>query len=315
MSKFFKPGSWYFIKSKRRRQTGGPDDQKYWKGFIPLFFKVESVLANGDVAEISDVHGNIKRGPQHRNCILIDAYMADFFKEFVPSGNVRFEGLQKYRAIDSGIDDVLRNMHRGYTRFRNFVAGNSMDGTGNKIFVHATGDDGSLRWWSGEHNGKKSGIGGYVVTCQEFKKALPAELAMFFATDEQIEDRSEREALEELDLLPPDPQHEELSEMVKTEIAKKKTDAMNDKHRFAVTAQDLELLNAVKYLLNSSDIFAGKRTRLAYMEETYVRDRISSAADIIDLAEARKEEIAKYREVKERDIQSAQEQIEKIDQL
>lgn len=301
----FKVGSWYFVKAPYR----GGHGMKSCSLLKEPVFQVIETNEGGSATKIRYVEGIYEFGQAHNQHVMVSAVNHRYVKEFSPSGNTRFQVGGKYRAINSGIIDCLKMRHGSTSTYPQYSAlCNLIRGTGYKngavLEIHRAFHEiapkvrgivpntNNICVWA--FGNRPINLPGYMAAFFELVPTnCPAKVEYPSPNDTPELDKVLDEVLSDVDNEP------------ELEFGPSNPEE----------TEDQKLLAAIKYLLSTRDIHTGKRLRLGYLSETYSRDDIKTPDDIIVIAEARREEIAKYIEQQEREIRRAQETIKQLAEL
>lgn len=286
----FEKGEWYFVRSPRRSsyKRKAITNKEFWResgadrGECAPIFQVEDLDSFGNVVKL---WGYAPYGSGIHIRVILTPELFQYVEKFTPSIGIMPEGC-RYYPVCSGVTDVIGHLGRGYTYFRNFVNDRSTKGeSANYIRLES----------KNKQDCRFSGIRfprNNRVHCV-FDVKFPDWLALMFSPVDLSEAIDERDIVSD----------EELSNAAKYVI-----------NRNIVSDEDIELLDAVKYLLATSGIrHPDMWWSLSLKEGNY--DRTTTLSNIIEASNKRRLQISNYRDIKENELSYIKKSIENLKDL
>ncbi|QDH49063.1 hypothetical protein PHYNN_234 [Pantoea phage Phynn] len=324
-------GNWYYVLNCTNHGGTQKDNDEMVRSGIPALFRVAKCGPYNEQYLVDTGEGTGK-------LMITLKYDQEWkVRRFAPSGVTKFKPGCFYAAVDTNIIvDVMKHHYRFYggkTRIINFFRGNGHRNFGSVI--GKTGSGGFCSLFGKDYQKGQSFTGpsrnpSTYTNCRFADLRLPDFFSRLFVEVEPnpkfakfvkgapawlpVEPES-GDQTDELEMIVASPEQKEVVEVAEQSQAENSIKQMNTRHGLAVTPEDMELLNAVKFLLEAKDVWCGKRTRLCYMEETYSRESFKTASDIIKIADQRRKEIVDYREENINKISRIQQTLQEIDHL
>ncbi|QFR55767.1 hypothetical protein JC221_121 [Yersinia phage JC221] len=164
----FELNKWYFLKSPKRGGMFLDVPKRRIHCSFPPFFKVHAINANGDVnAIVSGTTGTIIefREPLYGN------FWFKNFEQFIPSKLVKFESGKQYYRTGRAAVDVLKQLGKGSTSFRDYINGDKAAPDRNSFTVKRVTSGGDIKFAYADKS---------VCVFNQDNATIPAYMAVLF---------------------------------------------------------------------------------------------------------------------------------------